>query len=216
MADSRSLTTRWQPIAALGLVAAGMGLLIAITVSSTELRITDQRLAARMAQLTRLLPSDSYDNSLHQDRLAIRAPGQFQNDLPVTAYRARLNGEVVSIIFSLTTPDGYNGNIDLLIAIHADGHLQAVRVTRHQETPGLGDRVELEKSDWVQQFSGLATSVFTHKDWQLRKHGGQFDQLTGATITATAVLGAVERTTGFFHSRRQWLLEAPSDNLQTP
>ncbi len=201
---------------ALALIAAGMGLLIAITVNSTEVRITDQRLAARVARLTQLMPANSYNNILHQDTLAIHAPGQFQTDLAVTAYRARMDGNVVSVIFALTTIDGYNGNIDLLVALHTDGRLQAVRVVRHQETPGLGDRIELRKSDWVRQFSELPTSTLTNKDWQLRKHGGRFDQLTGATITATAVLGAIERTVKYFHEHREWLLETPADEIELP
>ncbi len=196
----------WRAVLSLALIAGAMGLAIAAIVKQTEAQIVDQRLQARMQRLSQLLPADSYNNALHQDYRVINAPGQFQTDLPVIAHFARMNGQVVSVIFVLTTPEGYNGNIDLLVAMHANGHLQAVRVVRHQETPGLGDQIELRKSDWVLQFSNLPTIELTNEHWQLRKHGGRFDQLTGATITATAVLRAVERVVNYFHDHRDRLL----------
>lgn len=196
----------WRAVISLAVIAGGMGLAIAAIVAGTDTRITDQRQAARIERLTALLPPDSYDNAVHQDTRAINAPGQLQTTQPVTAYFARRNGRVVSVIFALSTREGYNGNMDLLVAMHADGRLQAVRVVRHQETPGLGDRVEPQKSDWILQFSGMPTARLTQEHWQLRKHGGRFDQLTGATITATAVLRTVQRTVNYFHDHRAELL----------
>lgn len=200
----------WRAVLSLALIAGTMGLAIAAVVKQTDTRITDQRLASRIERLAQLLPANSYNNALHQDSLIINAPGQFQTDLPVTAYFARMNDQVVSVIFALTTPEGYNGNIDLLVALHADGRVQAVRAVRHQETPGLGDQIELRKSDWVLQFSNLPTAELVNEDWQLSKHGGRFDQLTGATITATAIIRAVERTTHYFRGHQDELLSPPA------
>lgn len=200
----------WRAVLSLALIAGGMGLAIATVVKQTDAKIIDKRLQERMQRLAQLLPEDSYNNALHQDYRVINAPGQFQTDLPVTAHFARMNNQVVSVIFVLTTPEGYNGNIDLLVAMHADGYLQAVRVVRHQETPGLGDQIELRKSDWVLQLSNLPTVELTNEHWQLRKHGGHFDQLTGATITATAVLRAVERVANYFHDHQDSLLVSPA------
>ncbi len=200
----------WRALLSLAVIAGLMGVAIAAIVTTTSTRIADQRMAARLERLTELLPPGSYDNALHQDILVVNAPGQFQSEAPVTAYRASLAGEVVSVIFALTAHDGYNGDIDLLIAIHVDGSLQAVRVVRHQETPGLGDQVELRKSDWLKQFDQLSVSGLSHQDWQSRKYGGRFDNLTGATITASAVLRTVERTVEYFQQQRDKLLVAPA------
>lgn len=199
----------WRPIAVLALLASIMGVAIAAIVNVTEASIADQRLQARMAQLTELIPAHSYNNALHRDVLTVNAPGQFQSEAPVLVYRARQDSRVVSLIFALTAHNGYNGDIDLLVAINTDGNLQAVRVVRHQETPGLGDGIELRKSDWILQFSNLPTTTLNHQDWQLRKYGGQFQQLTGATISATAVLTAVERALEYYHSHREQLLTSP-------
>ena len=122
----------------------------------------------------------------------------------------------MSVIFALTTHDGYNGDMDLLIAINKQGTLQAVRVVRHQETPGLGDAVEPQKSDWILQFDQLPTTDWEQPDWQLAKYGGRFQQMTGATITATAVIEAVERTVKYFNNNHNVLLSTQTDRPSAP
>lgn len=203
-------TANWPAVLVLLLTAIVIGLTVDAVVQATKDRITDQREQARLLQLRQLLPAGSYDNALHRDVLSINAPGQFQTDAPVLAYRARRGNTVIAVIFALTAHNGYNGDIDLLVAIDPAATLLAVRVVRHQETPGLGDGVELRQSDWIHQFAQLPAASLGDNDWQLRKYGGQFEQLTGATITAAAVLDAVQRSVDYFQNHRQQLLDAAS------
>lgn len=103
-----------------------------------------------------------------------------------------------AVILPSVAPEGYTEAIWLLVAIEADGTLAGVRVTAHKETPGLGDQIETRKSDWIYQFDGKSLSKLNAELWKVRKDGGDFDQLTGATITPRAIVAAVKRTLDFY------------------
>jgi Na+-translocating ferredoxin:NAD+ oxidoreductase subunit G len=86
-------------------------------------------------------------------------------------------------------PDGYNGSIRIAVGMEIDKIL-GLRIIEHKETPGLGDKIELSKSDWVRQFEALVLT--SSINWNVKKLGGQFDGFAGATITPQAVLRAVK------------------------
>ena len=109
--------------------------------------------------------------------------------------------------------DGYNGNIELIVAINIDNSISGVRVLKHQETPGLGDKVELRKSDWIYSFNGKKLLSEQDSRWQVSKDGGMFDQFTGATITPRAVVKAVKNTLLFFTENKNTLLTLPNSCL---
>jgi electron transport complex protein RnfG len=104
-------------------------------------------------------------------------------------------------------PDGYSGNIELLIGVNADSSLAGVRVLSHKETPGLGDKIELAKSDWILAFEGAHMAVNRDESWAVKKDGGRFDQFTGATITPRAIVNATARSIEFFRAHRAQLLQ---------
>ena len=95
-------------------------------------------------------------------------------------------------LVSGTHPSGYSGDINLLSAVYRDGTIAGVRVTKHEETPGLGDKVEVKKSDWITTFNTKTVQSESDDRWAVKKDGGQFDQFTGATITPRAVVGSVK------------------------
>jgi len=130
-----------------------------------------------------------------------------------TAYIARKNNEPIAIAMTNTAPDGYNGKINLIVAINMDDTISGMRVLKHQETPGLGDKVELRKSDWVTSFNGK--KLLSEKDnrWAVVKDGGMFDQFTGATITPRAVVKAVKKSLLYFKNNKQRLLTLPNSCL---
>ena len=121
-------------------------------------------------------------------------------------YRGRKDGEVSGIAFQVIAPDGYSGNIHLVIGIDIDGTVTGVRVTSHRETPGLGDYIERAKSSWIEQFVGKSLTNPEAKHWRVAKDGGQFDARAGATITPRAVVKAVRAALDYFARHRAALL----------
>ena len=144
-----------------------------------------------------------------QDCVSLSSPslgGSQKHQEIQTAYIARKDGNPVAIAITSTAPDGYNGNIELIIAINMDNSVSGVRVLKHQETPGLGDKVELRKSDWISSFNGKKMLSDNDSRWAVAKDGGMFDQFTGATITPRAVVKAVKKTVIYFKDNKLSLL----------
>jgi electron transport complex protein RnfG len=123
----------------------------------------------------------------------------------VTVYRARLHGEPVALVIAAVAPDGYSGTIRLLVGINVDGSLSGVRVVAHRETPGLGDAIEEERSDWILGFTGKSLQNPPLQKWAVKKDGGAFDQLTGATITPRAVVKAVRQALLYYRDQKDAL-----------
>lgn len=122
-------------------------------------------------------------------------------------YRATdASGEVTAVIFPLVAPQGYTEAIRLIVGISANGSVEGVRVTRHKETPGLGDQIEIEKSDWILSFNDKSLTNPGIDEWFVKKDGGTFDQMTGATITPRAIVKAVKQALEFFELNKTELL----------
>lgn len=206
----------WRSAMALGLVVIiGTALLAAVN-NFTRERITDQEQREVLKQLQQLLPPDEYDNELHQDYYQFRAESYFPQGQLVTAYRAREQGQPVAVILRFAAMDGYNGRINLLVGIDSSGRLTGVRVTSHKETPGLGDGIEIERSDWIRTFEGKSLQQPEAGLWAVRRDGGVFDQMTGATITPRAVVNAVKRALEYFQAHQQELFDHPAEEQTAP
>jgi Na+-translocating ferredoxin:NAD+ oxidoreductase subunit G len=193
----------------LGMVALLGTALLAGIHQLTKDRIEAQQKRAVLTQLNQVLPAHSYDNALHEDVVEILDPSWFRHPDPVRVYRARSEGDPVGVVLTVVAPDGYNGDIRLLVGILANGRISAVRVLEHRETPGLGDPIELRRSDWITGFSGRSLTDPLPAGWAVRRDGGQFDQFTGATITPRAVVEAVQRALTYFSRHRETLFEKP-------
>lgn len=181
--------------------------LIAVTQQGTAERIADAQRRVQMSALNEILPHDQHDNDLLEDTFEIFDRDHLRHIRPSVAFRGRQDGEVVAVILPVIAPDGYSGRMDLLVGIRANGELAGVRVVGHRETPGLGDKVELTKSQWVLSFDGRSLTMPAPEDWGVRKDGGAFDQFVGATITPRAVVQAVYRALLYFEENRASLLE---------
>lgn len=145
-----------------------------------------------------------HDNDLHDDYMETSEPAYLGNNT-VTIFRARKNKQPVGTVLMPVTATGYSGNILLVIGIAYDGTLLGVRVLKHQETPGLGDRIEHTKSAWINQFTGLALARMPVADWAVRADGGKFDQLSGATITSRGMVNAVYKALEYYTANRDRL-----------
>ena len=129
---------------------------------------------------------------------------------PVTVYRARKQGKPVALALTTFAPDGYNGTIKILVGINYNGSLAGIRIVSHHETPGLGDAIETDRSNWVYQFNNKSLVNPTPKKWGVKRDGGVFDQFTGATITPRAVVKAVYRSLLYYQANRKMLFSKPT------
>ncbi|MDP1698547.1 MAG: electron transport complex subunit RsxG [Xanthomonadaceae bacterium] len=177
----------------LALTALFAATLLAGVYALTRQAISDAEHQARLQALTVVLPADRYDNDPLNDQISVIARGWLGSDEAMTVWRARRAGAPTMLAIEAIAPDGYAGSIQLLVSVDAAGHIGAVRVTRHSETPGLGDAIELRRSDWIDHFAGTSLASPPAARWKVRKDGGEFDQFAGATITPRAVVAATRR-----------------------
>lgn len=177
----------------LALTALLAATLLAGVHALTAQAISDAEHRARLQALALVLPPDRYDNDPLADQISVLAPGWLGSDAPMTVWRARRAGEPVMLAIEAVAPDGYAGAIQLLIGVDTAGRIAAVRVTRHSETPGLGDAIEWRRSNWIAGFVGRSLGAPPSARWKVRKDGGDFDQFAGATITPRAVVAATRR-----------------------
>lgn len=191
------------------------GILLAFAVAGTTLLafvfaltrpiIAKTEEAAKLALIAQVLPAKLYDNDLLRDVIELAPAPELGPVEAGHAYRARLNGQPAAVVLEAVAPDGYSGRIKLLIAIRADGELAGARVVAHRETPGLGDYIEAAKSDWIGGFQGKSLENPETEGWKVKKDGGQFDYMAGATITPRAVVRAVKRALEYYGQNRERL-----------
>lgn len=187
---------------AMSLSAGKLALFVVISIlvllsvrALTEPKIIEAERQNLLATFNQVLPSNLYNNDPLQDQFHLQTPElikQLGSKDWVTVYRARKNDQPVGVILQTVAPNGYSGNIYILVGVLANGEVSGVRVLKHAETPGLGDKIEIAKNDWVLSFNGKSLNADTDKLWAVKKDGGEFDQFTGATITPRAVVGAVK------------------------
>jgi len=192
----------------LTLIAAGAGLILSFVDSITRAPIAETRRQETLKAIKAVLPAD-VDNSPDQDTVAlVTGKDKKGHDLVRTFYRGRKSGNLTGIAFQVVAPDGYSGNITLMVGLLPDGSVFGVEVLAHAETPGLGDRIT---QPWFKdQFRGKS---LTNADWRVKKDGGQFDQITGATISPRAVVGAIRRGLEFFRDHQAEIL-ADKESVQ--
>jgi len=194
----------------LGLFAiAGTGM-VAYIFDHTKQRIAANERASVLRNLHQLVPPQMHDNDLFKDIIHVVDPQLLGTKEAVVVYRARRANKPATAILTAIAPDGYTGEIKLLVAINYDGTLAGVRVVLHRETPGLGDRIELERSNWILGFNNRSLTNPEKNKWHVKRDGGVFDQLTGATITPRAVVKAVRNTLIYFDKHRDTLFTTPA------
>jgi electron transport complex protein RnfG len=168
---------------------------------------------AQARALLEIMPADTHSNDMLGDRFDLLASDELGLRGPDAGYRAiDDDNNVVAVLLPVLARDGYSGDIRVLVGIKADASIAGVRVLSHNETPGLGDKVELKKSDWVLDFNGKSLTNPSLSSWKVRKDGGEFDAFTGATITPRAVTKAVLTALQYFDNHRQQLLQSSMES----
>lgn len=192
----------------LGAFAAATAALIALTFDSTHAKIAAAEKRAAQRALFEIVPPSRHDNDLLNDTVTLSSAQAAELGLAGEAqiHLARQNGELVAFIVPAVAADGYSGAIKIIVGVNADGSVAGVRVLSHKETPGLGDKVELAKSNWILSFDGKSLQNPAPDNWQVKKDGGEFDQFTGATITPRAVVGQVKTVLQYIAQNRDNLL----------
>jgi len=190
---------------------AGAGL-VAVTHVATVDRIAQNERQALLDRLAVLVPADRVTNDMAADALVVSDRERLGSDR-TTVYRARAGDAPVALIVTSVVPDGYAGPINLLVAVLADGTLGGVRVISHKETPGLGDKIEEQRTDWIHGFAGKSLADPEAARWKVKRDGGDFDQFTGATVTPRAVVKAVKNTLLYVKDKGN-ALYAPADSAQ--
>lgn len=181
---------------------------LASTFFLTRDEIVKSEQAEKLKLITQIVPPALFDNDIIQDTISIPSDPLLGTEDITTAYRARLQGEPSAVVLEAVAPDGYSGKIWLILAVKPNGELAGVRAVAHKETPGLGDYIELPKSPWIKGFDGKSREVYMDADWKVKKDGGQFEYMAGATITPRAVVKAVHKALQYFEANRDKLFAA--------
>ena len=199
-----------RAIASIMAIAVGAAVLVTGSYEISHERIEENRRARLLRTLHQVLDPASHDNELTQSRRAVRDLELLGSSDPVDVFIATREGRPIAALFSSVAPRGYSGPIHLLIGIADDGTVTGVRVTSHRETPGLGDVIEIEKSDWILGFDGTSLSSPPLDGWAVSPDHGLFDAITGATITPRAVVDGVKNTLLYFQQHKDELFSEAS------
>lgn len=197
----------------LAAIAAICTALVATTYHLTKERIAANEQAFLERKLAPVLSGIRFEGSISESKKVIKAPHELPGREDALIYRVHADGEPVAALFAVTAPDGYAGPVRILLGIDVNGVVTGLRILEHRETPGLGDKIEESKSDWVYQFNGKSLGNPDIAGWQIRRDGGEFDQLSGASVTPRAVIDAVRETLLYFDANQEQIfLIDDSDN----
>ncbi len=194
----------YQAVLLGGFVAIAAALLVTMNLS-TKTPIAERQAEDLQTSLAQVVADNLHDNKLLENTVVLKdAAGK-----EVKIYRGTQAGKVSALVWE-TVGYGYAGEIKIIIAVDPEGKILGTRVLAHKETPGLGDKIEEAKGDWILKFTGLSISNPSDDKWKVKKDGGQFDQFSGATITPRAVVKAIHEALQFFAAHKTELLEAKS------
>jgi electron transport complex protein RnfG len=186
----------------LGLFCLGFGIMLAVTNSLTAKDIAARAMEDRLNSLGQVIPDSIHDNNLVKDAITMKN----DRDKEITVYRATKEGKVTGVAYEIFG-SGYAGEIKLMLGVDAQGKVLGVRVLAHKETPGLGDKIDVKKTDWILHFTDLSLGNPPLEKWKVKKDGGQFDQFAGATITPRGVVRAIKEGLEFFDAHKAQMLE---------
>lgn len=203
----KTISTNSLILGAFAAVTAG---LIAFTYQSTEARIIAAERAAQQQALFEIVPPERHDNNMLNDVIVLEPTAAAALGLPeaTAIHVAKQQGKPVALVIPTVAPDGYSGEIKMIVGVNIDGTVAGVRVLSHKETPGLGDKVDISKSPWVHSFAGKSLGTPKPEHWAVKKDGGAFDAFTGATITPRAVVRQVKHVLEYYQNHQAELLQA--------
>jgi electron transport complex protein RnfG len=210
-----------QSITKNGLMLGLFAIAVAAGLAGTEMATREQREASeRKVQsiaLEQVIPASQRSNILLDDTLPVDDKEFLKLKKPARIFVARKDNVITGFIIPTTAPDGYSGAVHALVGIDLTGNIIGTRVISHNETPGLGDKVDIKKSNWVLEFNGTSLTKLTDEQWHVKKDNGVFDQFTGATITPRAVVKSIHNALSFFEKHKAELIKqaSPQETTET-
>jgi Na+-translocating ferredoxin:NAD+ oxidoreductase subunit G len=199
----------YQAVLLGGFSTLATALLVAGNIATKDV-IEERQKEDLLDSLAQVVPAERYNNDLLAQPLQIMD----ENGKPLTVYRGTVGSDVNSLAYEISG-QGYAGEIRLIMGLDADGKILGVRVLSHAETPGLGDKIEVAKNNWILGFNGLSLGEPPESEWAVKKDGGRFDQFSGATITPRGVVKAIKHGLAFFQAHRTELLNPPAETTET-
>lgn len=196
--------TRWILPLILAAVTLTTSALLMFSHAMTAEQIAAIKKEKKRTSLQRLIPAELIDNNILESTDEIFEPIQLGHRKPEQLYIGTKKGQPTVMAIPVTAKNGYSGDIELMVGVQINGEITAVEIISHKETPGLGDLIERNKSDWLTQFPEATLNRPSINDWRVKKDQGVFDQITGATITPRAVVGAIKQAL-LFH--QQYLID---------
>ena len=200
----------WRGGLILGVLAALCTALVAFTHRYTAPLIKANDQAFLEQSLKPVLGGIAYQDELTKSLLVLDVPHGLPGNEAVSIYRIYADGTPAAALFIVSARKGFAGPIRLLIGVRIDGTITSVRILKHKETPGLGDMIESSKSDWLLQFDLTSLAAPETARWLIKRDGGDFDQLTGASITPRAIIKAIKETLLYFESNQDAVFSAES------
>ncbi len=194
-----------QPALQLGVFALACALTLAATHAMTRNAIAKNEAAHTAELLTAVMPHAAF----------LESALQTVADEELLFWQAVDADSISGIVIPVTATGGYSGDIELLVGINRQQTLTGVRVTKHRETPGLGDFIDERRGDWIHSFTALSLQNPTPPAWLVKKDGGHFDQFTGATITPRAIVKAVREALQY-SQKHQAQLFSPAHQQDKP
>ncbi len=198
----------------LAVIAGLCTALVALTYTATAARIEANEQAWLERSLQPALSGLFFDSGVTESMMTIPPPHDLPGSEAAIVYRVYAEDTPVAALFVVSARDGYAGPIRVLVGIDVSGAVTGVHVLEHRETPGLGDRVESGKSDWVHQFDGRSLVDPEPAGWAIKRDGGQFDQLTGASVTPRAIVKAIRDTLLYFEAHREEVFVALQEEVE--
>ncbi len=213
MAESPQALQR--PLGAIA-VLTGLAILATLLVTSVAERNAERIAANQLEWETRIisevLPARDWSNEPWRDSISVIAPDYLGSSEPLPVYRARIDSQVAAVAITTLAVDAYVGPVRMLVGIDAQGAIVAVRVTEHRETPGLGDRIEISKSAWIEAFNGLGADG-EPSAFEVGRQSGQIAPITGATVTSRAVANAVKSARAFYTENKAAIHAATAGSI---
>jgi len=197
-----------------GMTLALIGAICAAMVATTHVLTRDRIAANEQAWLEKSLEPALgdvvFDGGVSDATLVMHPPHELPGADDALIYRVYAGAQPVAALFAVTARDGFAGSIRILLGVEYDGTVTGLRILQHRETPGLGDRIESSRSDWVFQFDARSLGDPDVDGWTIKRDGGQFDQISGASVTPRAVITAVRETLVYFEAHRDDIFSAPA------
>lgn len=191
----------------LGIFALVVSTSLAITEISTHNLRRDSERQVKSQALEQIIPNEKRNNILLDDRIITNDSDLLHLQNEGYIHIARKDNQITAFILPTRAPDGYGGAIELIVGIYLDGTLAGVRIIKHQETPGLGDKIDLKKTKWILSFNNKSLENTQAEKWAVKKDKGIFDQFTGATITPRAIVNAIYKSLKFYKKYKKLLIE---------